>query len=187
MRNIMHNTLNGVNVDLLRETIDVVKKDPEKAIFKFRAKTKWMEAGRSKTEIKDFYGVKQENKSRAKAFIIEGDEPEVLLGNDIAPNAVEMILHALGSCLTVGFVYNASVIGININSLLFDLEGEMDLHSFLGLTDEVRPGYKMINVKIKIDSDGTKEQIHELMEHVKRTSPVLDMLSNSVPVKIQIA
>ncbi len=186
MKNIVQNILNGINVDQLRDTIDLVKKDSENAIFKFRAKTEWIEAGQSKTEIKDFYGVKQENRSNSKPFIIDGDEPSVLLGSDIAPNAVEMVLHALGSCLTVGFVYNASMIEININSLTFDLEGELDLQSFLGLADEIRPGYRMIKVKVHTDTDGTDEQIYELMRHVKKTSPVLDMLTNSVPVKIEM-
>lgn len=186
MKDIAHNTLNGVDVDMMVKTIDAVKKDAQVAIFKFRAKTKWMQGGRCKTEIKDFYGAKEENKSRKKPFIIEGDEPFVLLGSDQAPNAVEMILHALGSCLTVGFVYNASAIGININSLAMNMEGELDLHSFLGISDYVRPGYKSISVRVEADTDGSEEQIYELMAHVKRTSPVLDMLNNPVQVNIEL-
>lgn len=186
MKDVAHNAINGVDVDRLMKTIDTVKKDGDNAIFKFRAKTKWIKGGQCETEIKDFYGVKEENKSRSKPFFIEGDEPLVLLGNDRAPNSVEMILHALGSCLIVGFVYNASAIGIRIKSLAMKMEGEMDLHSFLGLSDNLRAGYKKIMVKIDADTDGSKEQINELISHVKKTSPVFDMLTNPVPVNIEV-
>ncbi len=186
MKKVEHNILNGVNVDQLRETIDLVKKDPENAIFKFKAKTNWLEASQCKTEIKEFYGAKKVNRTNSDPFIIHGDEPSVLLGGNSAPNSVEMILHALGSCLTVGFIYNAAVIGIKVNSLSFELEGELDLQSFLGIIDDLRPGYKMIRVMVHADTDGSDEQIFELMRHVKRTSPVLDMLTNSVPVKFDM-
>jgi len=186
MKDVVHKTLNGVNVDQLMDTIEAVKNDKENAAFKFRAKTKWMNGGRCTTEIKDFYGVKQEDKSRIKPFILDGDEPSILLGSDFAPNAVETILHALGSCLSVGFAYNAAARGINIKSLSIDMEGELDLQRFLGLTDEIRPGYKRIEVKINADTDAEYEELYQLMEHVKNTSPVMDIITNSVPVKIEL-
>lgn len=186
MKDVVHKTLNGVNVDQLLETIEAVKNDKENAVFKFRAKTKWMNGARCKTEIKDFYGVKQEDNTRDKSFILEGDEPSVLLGSNIAPNAVEIVLHALGSCLSVGFAYNAAARGININSLSIDMEGELDLQRFLGITDEIRPGYKKIDVKINADTDAEYEDLYQLMEYVKKTSPVMDIITNSVPVKMEL-
>ena len=186
MKEVVHKSVNGVNVDKLMETIEAVKNDNENAMFKFRAKTKWMNGSRCKTEIKDFYGVKQEDKTRIKPFVLEGDEPSVLLGSDIAPNALETVLHALGSCLVVGFAYNAAAKNININSLSIEMEGELDLQRFLGLTEEIRPGYKKINVKINADTDAEYEDLYQLMEHVKKTSPVMDIITNSVPVKIEL-
>lgn len=43
----------------------------------------------------------------------------------------------LASCLVVGFVYNAAAQGIKIESLSFNLEGELDLQGFLGLPEAV--------------------------------------------------
>ena len=131
MNQVEVKSLNGVNVDQLMGTINAVKGNADIALFKFRSKTTWIEGGHCQTEIKDFYGATQEDESRTKSIIIEGDEPAVLLGENHGANAVEAVLHALASCLSVGVVYNASAMGIEVNSLSFALEGELDLHAFL--------------------------------------------------------
>ncbi|MFD1095447.1 OsmC family protein [Salegentibacter chungangensis] len=185
MENVIHKR-NGVNVDQLMQTIDLVKEDPEIAKFQFRAETEWLGGGHCKTKIKDFYGAKTEDSSRSRAFEIEGDEPPVLLGENNGANAVEALLHALASCLTVGFIYNAAAKGINVESLNFQMKGDLDLHAFLGLSESKRPGYEKIIVKYKVKSDAPKEQLKELCDYVQKTSPVLDMLRNPVPVEIEM-
>lgn len=179
------NVINGVNVDQLVGTIEAVKGDAEIAKFKFRSHTSWIKGGHCETEIKDFYGAKQEDQSRKKALKMVGDEPAVLLGTNKGPNAVEAVLHALASCLSVGIVYNASAMGIEVESLEFDIEGDLDLHSFLGLSKTKRPGYENLLVTISARTSASEEKFNELLEHVKRTSPVLDIISNPVPVAIQ--
>lgn len=187
MNEVESKSLNGVNVDQLLGTIEAVKGNTDIALFKFRSTTKWVKGGHCQTEIKDFYGATQEDTSRIKPFRIDGDEPAVLLGEDHGPNAVETILHALASCLSVGVVYNASAMGIEVNSLKFALEGELDLHAFLGLSEDTRPGYKNIVVKVDAETSASDEQFGELLEYVKKTSPVLDILRNPVPIIVEMA
>ena len=110
----------------------------------------------------------------------------MLLGANAGPNAVEMVLAGLASCLAVGFAYNAAASGIRIEALNLRLEGEIDLHGFLGLSDTVRPGYRNIRVTCRLRSDATREQLLALSEHVQKTSPVLDIIRNPVPVAIVI-
>ncbi|HSM56787.1 MAG TPA: OsmC family protein [Candidatus Sulfomarinibacteraceae bacterium] len=179
-------TLNDVNVTQLVETIDAIKDNPDLARFQFRAHNEWQDGGHSRTTIQSFYGAGQEDTSRSEPFVLEGDEPPVLLGNNAGPNAVEAILHALASCLAVGYVYNAAAQGIEIESLEFDLEGELDLHAFLGLSEDVRPGYENIHVTWRIESDAPREELLELCDYVQKTSPVVDILRNPVPVTIEL-
>ena len=178
---------NGVNVDQMVGTIEAVKKDPDIARFQFRAKSRWISGGHCRTEIKGFYGAKQEDSSRKEAFVLEGDEPAILLGEDHGVNAVEAVLHALASCLTVGFVYNASAQGISVESLEFKLEGNLDLHGFLGLSETTRPGYEDIKVQCSIKADAPREKLEALCAHVQKTSPVLDILRKPVPVTLNLA
>ncbi|MBI2265249.1 MAG: OsmC family protein [Armatimonadetes bacterium] len=177
---------NGVNVDQMTATINAIKDNPDLARFKFRSTTEWVDGGHSRTKIQSFYGAGQEDTSRAQPFILEGDEPPVLLGENAGPNAVETVLCGLASCLSVGVAYNAAALGIELESLSFDLEGEIDLHGFLGLSDKVRPGYQNIRLNCRMKSDAPRERIEELWKLVQRTSPVLDIISNPVPVSLTL-
>ncbi len=177
---------NGVDVDQLRDTIKAIKNDPDLAHFEFRAHTEWMDGARSRTEIKGFHGAGREDGSRDEPLVLYGDEPPVLLGSNSAPNAVETVLHGLASCLTVGIVYNAAARGIEIKELAFDLEGDLDLRAFLGLSEQVRPGFGDIRVNYRINADASQEEIEELCHYVQRTSPVLDIIANPVPVSVTL-
>jgi uncharacterized OsmC-like protein len=176
---------NGVNLDQLTQTVEAIQGQPDLAQFQFRAQTRWTGGGSSRTTIQGFHGAGQEDISRAEPFELVGDEPPVLLGRNAGPNAVETVLHALTSCLTVGFVYNAAVQGIEVRALDFDIEGTMNLHGFLGLSNEVRPGYDGIRVRYRVDADATPDQLDALCEYTQRTSPVLDIVANPVPVTVE--
>lgn len=178
--------LNGVNVDQLVATINAIQQNPDLARFQFRAHNEWAGGGQSRTSIQSFYGAGQEDNSRTRPFILVGDEPPVLLGNNNGPNAVEAVLHALASCLAVGFIYNAAAQGIRVEGLSFDLEGDLDLHAFLGLSKSSRPGYENIRLTYQVKSDAPREKILELCDYVQSTSPVLDIIRNPVPVSVEL-
>ncbi|MBI4172186.1 MAG: OsmC family protein [Actinobacteria bacterium] len=176
---------NGVNVTQLVDTIGLIKQTPSLARFTFRAETTWEEGGRSRTKIDGSPGAGQESR-HAQALEIAGDEPPVLLGTDTAPNAVEAVLHAIGSCVAVGFAYNAAAQGIEIKELRFRSEGELDLHGFLGLSETVRPGFERIRFEVQVKADAPREKLEELCAYVQRTSPVLDIVRNPVPVTVTL-
>jgi uncharacterized OsmC-like protein len=184
MPNTTAQTRNGVDVGQLMQTINAIREQPELAKFQFRASNSWLGGGRSRTRIKAFHGAGQEDTSRAQPFTLDGDEPPVLLGDNTAPNAVEAALHALASCLAVGFVYNAAAQDIEVRSLDFELEGDLDLHGFLGLSQDVRAGYQQVRLTYRVDCDASPEKVDELCQHVQRTSPVLDIFRGTVPVTI---
>jgi uncharacterized OsmC-like protein len=178
--------VNGVDVARLVGTIDAVKQNPGLARCQFRAETEWINGGHTQTRIQGFYAAGQEDSSRVRPFVIDGDEPPVLLGENRGPNAVEAVLQALASCLAVGFVYNAAARNIRVESLVFRLEGDLDLHAFLGLGDKTRPGYESIKLTYQVRADAPREKIVELCDYVQRTSPVLDILRNPVPVTVTL-
>ncbi len=183
----MTNIQNGVNVDQLVGTISAIKQTPSIAKFNFRSSTTWKGGAKAASTIKSFYGAGQEDASRTESFNLALDEPPVLLGQNTAPNAVEAVLHALAGCMTVSFIYPAAAQGIKVESLEYSMEGDVDLHGFLNLSTEVRPGLQNVRVKAKVKADAPRAKIQELLEYASKTSPVMDTLRNPVPVSVELA
>ncbi len=148
----MAKNTNGINVRLLRETINAIKKQPDAARFKFRATNQWIGGTHSSAVIKDFYGAGKEDDSR-EPMRFELDEPPVLLGNNEGANPVEYVLVALSGCLTTSLIVNAATKGIEIKGLETALEGDLDLRGFLGIDPNVKIGYEKIRVLFTIDAD----------------------------------
>ena len=122
-----------------------------------------------------------------KPFEIVKDEHQVLLGTDTGVNPVEYALSALAGCLTTSLVYHVSAKGIKIDEIESTLEGNLDLHGFLGLDENIRNGYEKIQVKFKIKSDASTEELEKLVQLAKRRSPVCDIMSNPTPVDVSLS
>ena len=178
--------INGVDVDQLFSTIDAIKENPRLAKFEFRANNQWINGGHNRTSVKDFYGAGREDASRKQTFVFDNDEPVVLLGEDNGANPVEFVLHALAGCLTTSLVYHAAAQGIKIDAVESKFEGDLDLRGFLGMNEDVRNGYENIRVTFKIKADAPEEKLKELCELAQKRSPVFDIVTNRVPVKVQL-
>lgn len=178
--------VNGVDVERLFGTIEAVRENPEIAKFVFRSSNTWMGGGHNRSTIKGFYGACQEDATRTEPFVLDADEPPVLLGEDKGPNPVEFVLHALAACMTTSLVYHAAARGIEIRSLETRFEGDLDLRGFLGMSDKVRRGFEGIRVLFDIDADLDDAGKADLIETAQRYSPVFDMLTNGVPVRCEL-
>ena len=165
-------TLNDVNMDAVAGLAGKIQQEPEVAATKWNAKVNWKGGFRSEATIRDFEPM-------------TSDEPGALGGTDSGPNPVEQVLAALGNCLAVGYAANATAAGIELKDLSIELEGDLDLHTFLGLASG-NAGYDNISVKVKIDSDAAAEDIKALHEKVVGTSPVGHTLCREVPVSIDL-
>ncbi len=177
---------NGVDVGRLVETIDAITSDESLARFAFRARTAWERGSTSRAEVSSFSHAGQEV-PHARAHTLVGCEPELLLGGDNGPNAVELVLAALGFCYSVGFVYNAAARGYEIEELTYELEGDLDLRNFVGIPQGPRPGFTEIRVRGRVRArNASREELEELCQCVQDTSPVLDVLANPVPVRTSL-
>ncbi|WP_136707622.1 OsmC family protein [Agromyces sp. H66] len=175
-------TRNGVDVDQLVATIEAISGTSELAEFTFRARSTWVGGTHSVGEISGFAHAGEEDTSRTAPFVLHGDEPPVLLGSNQGPNAVELLLQALAFCYAVGYAANAAARGIEITRLDYEIEGDLDVHRFLGL-DGPRPGFTRIRAKGIVSSpNATPEELDDLCRYVQATSPVLDCLINPIPV-----
>ena len=166
-------TLNDVDMARVAGLVEKIQEQPDVAATKWNAEVTWKGGFRSEARIRDFESARS-------------DEPDQLGGTNTGPNPVEQVLGALGNCLAVGYAANATAAGITINDLSIEIEGDLDLHTFLGLADG-NAGFDNISVKVKLDSDATPEALQALHDKVTGTSPVGHTLSRAVPVDIRLA
>jgi uncharacterized OsmC-like protein len=179
---ISNNQVNGVDLDILGGTVQAIADDPELGKCRFRASNAWHGGTDNRSTIDGFYGAKQEIPHKQR-FVMRADEPLILAGSDNGANPVEFLLSALASCVTTSMVAHAAVRGIHINSLESELEGDIDLNGFLGLSDNTPKGYTDIRIRFRVDTDA--ENLYKLKE-LASFSPVLNTLTQGTRVNIQI-
>jgi uncharacterized OsmC-like protein len=174
--------VNGIDIDVLQTTVTNIQNDPDLAGCRFHVRNQWLEGNHNRTTITSFYGAKQENEHQ-QAFALDADEPPILAGHDQAPNPVEHLLNALAGCVTTGLVAHAAVRGIHIQELESEIEGDIDLRGFLGISPDVPKGYTNIRMKFKVKADtNDMEKLKSLAEY----SPVYNTLIHGTNVDIQI-
>ena len=163
--------------DALQETIvarqAALRENPERARATFRSSSCLREAFRSEVNI------------RAHTLVV--DEPPQLGGGDAGPNPVELILAALGSCQEITYRAFASALGIPLERVAVELEGEIDLRGFFGVDATVRAGFERIRGRVHLESSAPAADLARLKALVDRHCPVLDMLSTPVPVTLEQA
>ena len=166
--------LNHVEIEAVAGLAQKIQEVREVAATTWRATVDWDSGFRSSASVRDFDPV-------------PSDEPSSLGGTDTAANPVEQLLGALGNCLAVGYAANATMLGVSIERLSIDLEGELDLRTFLGLDPDGNAGYDNITARVHLDSDATPDQLEQLHNQVVSTSPVGHTLSRPVPLDIALA
>ena len=183
---VSESTRNGVDTATLFATLDAVKAAPEAAKFQFRADNQWISGTHSRSTIHGFFGVGEE-RSHEHTFTFDADHPIVLVGRDNAPTPVEFVLHALAACLTAGLANIAAARGIRLTEVTSTVSGDIDLNGILGLDANVRNGYQNVAVRFTVKGDAPAEKLRELVEQSRARSAVYDILTNGVPVSVEVS
>ena len=138
-------SLNDVQIDAVAGLATKIGESPEVADTVWRARVDWTGGFRSQATVREFSPV-------------PSDEPEALGGTDTAANPVEQLLGALGNCLAVGYAANATTAGVQIDGLTIDVEGDLNLKTFLGLDPDGHAGFRGITVSVHLDTDADQSQ-----------------------------
>ncbi|WP_372661165.1 OsmC family protein [Cohnella sp.] len=111
------------------------------------------------------------------------DEPCHLFGSNSTPNPSEHVLASLGACLAVGYMANATSMGIPLEELRLELEGDIDISPVWGVAetpDDRVAGFTEIRVKAFVEGNFTHEQKKVMQENVIKWSPVANTIRNNV-------
>jgi uncharacterized OsmC-like protein len=175
---------NGVDTTTFFATVDAVKADPDLARFQFRATNRWVSGAHTRSSLHTFSGAEHEMAHRRR-WTLDADHPAALAGCDQGPSPVEYVLHALAACLTAGVATIAAARGVNLTAVESTVEGDLDLLGSLGLSDEVRNGCQRIRISFVLRGQDP-EELRQLVEQARRRSAVFDIVTNGVPVAIDV-
>jgi uncharacterized OsmC-like protein len=182
MNDKRNNRFNRVNTQILNTVFESMRNHPEMAKATFYVKSEW-NGGFSVTSSSKEFHIGGQNIERSTEYKAQYDFPNQLSGEVRGPTVCEGCMGSLAACLTQTIVAHATFRGIHIDSIDIDVEGDVDLRGFTGISNDVRPGAQQFRVNMNIkSSNASKEQINELYEIGKRFSPAFDTLTNGTSV-----
>ena len=109
------------------------------------------------------------------------DEPKGLGGTDEGPNPVELLLASLSTCQAITYRVWAMKLGIALDSIHVEVDGDIDLRGFFGVDDTVQAGFSAVRLRVKLVGPESPERYQELAEAVDGHCPVLDFTGTAVP------
>ena len=164
-------TLNGLHPEKIKTVLESMK-DPKvcKAVSgPWKSRVVWQGGFRVKAYM--------------RKHTVEMDEPEDLDATDLAASAHEQLLSAVGSCLTVGFVLNATKRGIKIHDLEIALDGHFDnILKWAGISETGNPGYRSITAKVFVRADADEATLRELWKLAVEGSPVTQSVARETTI-----
>lgn len=155
--------------DAFQKIIEAINADPKNAAAAFAAKTELVEGVKCSAKVRNFPPMTV-------------DEPPELGGTDAGMNPVELVLVALGTCQEIMYAACAALMGISLNKVKVNVDGDMDIRGLLAMDDSIPAGYSKIGFETTIESDADEETLKKLVDMVEAHCPVMDTLVRSIPV-----
>lgn len=155
--------------ETLLNTVLSLNNNPSSGKVYFKADTELVDGFITKSQIRQFH------------FTV--DEPKQLGGTDTAPNPVEYVLAALGTCQEIVYKAYATVLDIPLDSVKVSVRGSLDLRGLFGVDENVKAGFDEIIYETVLVSSAEQSKLQKLINIVEKNCPVLDTLTRAVSVK----
>jgi uncharacterized OsmC-like protein len=154
------NEINGLHPQRLENVIESLKDENNLREFSgpWRSRVIWQGGFKAK--------------ALTRTHTVEFDEPAGLDTQDTAASAHEHLLSAMGACMTVGFILNATRQGISVQNLEISIEGNFDNILKWADLDEGNPGYGAITAKLFVQADADEDVLREIWTKAVDGSPV---------------
>lgn len=115
------------------------------------------------------------------------DEPSALAGDDGAASPVEYALGALIGCQVVVYRLYAQQLGIQVDDIEIEAEGDLDVRGIFGVDETVRPGFSAVRLTAHVTGPESQERYDELLAAVEAHCPVQDLFAHATPVQATIS
>jgi hypothetical protein len=123
------------------------------------------------------------------------DEGKITLhagsGNCLPPENPDLlptlrVLQALAQCHEQTYRLYAEALGIPLQGVQVRLQAALDLRGLYAAADRIRAGLSSVQATVEISSPADIYEIERLRVTVERHAPVLDIVRNPTPVRIEL-
>jgi len=164
----MQPSCTNLDVETMEATKAHISQNPDDGKGQFESVTTWKDGAVAVT--------------KARSFSLETDEPAPLGGTDTAIDPMELLLASLGTCLTIGWVTHANKRGVDFRNLKIKVKAPYDLRGYLGIAEDVRPGFLNLSYEVEVDTDADDATLAEIKAASEKGSPMFDNILNGTPV-----
>ena len=173
---------NGIDLDVLRETVEGIRQHPEAGNVTVRTRARWDDGfavdGRSEA-------VEQAGEVETRTHTFRTDWPEPWGGDSGPTPGAESLMATLGACVATTYIAKAALQGVAIEALEVTVEGRVDLQGLFELNSAC-PRFSDVTVTMGVRSDSGDAVLEGLGQTTSRTSPVYDSLANPVPLRLRV-
>jgi uncharacterized OsmC-like protein len=174
--------INGLPLAGLQEVVDTLGEAPEQGVLTFETRTRWLGGMRTRSEVEAF---EMGGQRIERTHVIECDEPQQIFGHDEAASPQELLLGAVGSCMSAIWAVQATMAGIELRSLEVHMRGTLDMRGSLELAN-VPQGFPEVTCIVRVDADASAQQLQEIHDKVQKTSPNFYNLTTAIPARAQL-
>lgn len=162
--------LNGIDVARVRQAQDEMRRDPDGAVAKpiHQVAIEWQQGYRTRTAV-------------SGGEVIQGDEPTVYGGQGAGATPQELLLTAVGHCLTATYVGGLTAAGVAVRSMKVSVSGKVDFRAAYGV-EKGHAGFESIQIVVDVDSDASPARIDALLDKLLPTAPIPDTIMRPVPL-----
>lgn len=166
--------VNGIDVHRMQTTRDLIQADGDGLIARpqYQATVTWNNGYHTISCVTDGQEV-------------IGDEPERYGGGGVGLTPQDMLLTAVGHCLTATYIGGLSAVGITVKYLQLSVSGRVNFRSAFGL-ESGNPGFESIGITVDIRTDSSPEDVKEILAKLLKTAPIPDTIIRPVPLDIEI-
>jgi uncharacterized OsmC-like protein len=96
------------------------------------------------------------------------------------------VLQALAQCHEQTYRLYAEALGIPLDTVEVKLQAALDLRGLYAAADRIRAGFGSVQATVEISSPADIYEIERLRVTVERHAPVLDIVRNPTPVRVEL-
>jgi uncharacterized OsmC-like protein len=158
--------LNGIDVAQVRQEQEAARRDLAAVDRNPRLMAHWVGGTRARIEMGDIIAY---------------------LGGSDDFSAMRALLASLAACDVSVIATHAALLGIGLERLSVEAEGQFNAAAYLGVEGAPGPGYQGIRLTVRLRAPGaTPEQVELLRRVLEHGSPVGDSLRRMVPTDVKL-